>query len=59
MFEFILSWGDVMRPFMFLSSSRWPLACTLMGTFFSLPERPEIVLQPLQLLKTIYMLPCA
>ncbi|MCL2056120.1 MAG: carbohydrate ABC transporter permease [Oscillospiraceae bacterium] len=49
MFEFIFSWGDVMRPFMFLSSNLWPLACTLMGTYFSLPQRPENVLQPLQL----------
>jgi len=49
MYEFILSWGDVMKPFMFLSSKLWPLACTLMGTYFSLPQRPEQVLQPLQL----------
>jgi len=49
MFEFIISWGDVVKPFMFLNSSLWPLACTLMGTYFSLPQRPEVVLQPLQL----------
>ena len=49
MYEFILSWGDVMKPFMFLSNKLWPLACTLMGSYFSLPQRPEQVLQPLQL----------
>jgi len=49
MYEFIASWGDVMKPFMFLHNSRWPLACTLMGSYFSLPQRPEQVLQPLQL----------
>ena len=49
MYEFIISWGDVMKPFMFLSNKLWPLACTLMGTYFSLPQRPEQVLQPLQL----------
>lgn len=49
MYEFILSWGDVLKPFMFLSNKLWPLACTLMGTYFSLPQRPETVLQPLQL----------
>jgi len=49
MYEFILSWGDVLKPFMFLHNKLWPLACTLMGTYFSLPQRPENVLQPLQL----------
>jgi len=49
MYEFIISWGDVLKPYMFLSSKLWPLSCTLMGTYFSLPQRPEQVLQPLQL----------
>jgi len=49
MIEFISIWRTDVKPFMFLDSSKWPLACALMGYSYTLPERPTVVLQPLQL----------
>lgn len=58
MFIFLHSWGDVNLPFMYLDQSKWPLSSALMGINYTLPNRPEIVLQPLQLaFGILFMIP--
>ena len=49
MFEFIAQWGDATTPFMFLNEIHWPLAMALSGARYTLPQNPNMILQPLQL----------
>ncbi len=44
---FIGAWNDFLGPQMYLTSENYPLATALFGNVYFLPNKPEIVLEPL------------
>jgi multiple sugar transport system permease protein len=44
--KFQWAWGDYMRPFMFLTDSKYPLAIALMNKSYTFPTDPYQLLEP-------------
>ncbi|GGH78694.1 ABC-type glycerol-3-phosphate transport system permease component [Pullulanibacillus pueri] len=44
--SFQSSWGDYLTPYMFLDSTKWNLATALLGSSYTLPNNPTIILKP-------------
>ena len=43
---FVAAWNDYMGPQMFLTGDKFPLATAMFGNIYFLPDKPEIILEP-------------
>lgn len=46
---FVGAWNDYMGPQMFLTGDKYPLATAMFGNIYFLPNKPEIILEPVMM----------
>lgn len=53
---FVANWGDYMKPFMYFTDDKYPLALALFGAKYAFPQAPNQQLEPVVLAAALLMM---